>query len=82
MTEEGQPRRSGFSALGPIVCRQNPPDHIFVDLQPEGFGQVLRDPGTTKAGITLFEFTDELDQLRIRSFRAYVLAVRSKGAGI
>ena len=29
---------------------------------------MLRDPGTTKTGIALFEFTDQLDQLRLRSF--------------
>ena len=29
---------------------------------------MLRDPGTTKTGIALFEFTDQRDQLRLRSF--------------
>ena len=42
--------------------RQNPPDHVLVDLDTEGFSQLLPNPGTAKARIALLEFNYGSDQ--------------------
>src|ERR1017187_3521420 len=64
MTQEGQPRWAIFLTLGTGVTSQNTTDHVFVDLDTKGLGQVLRNPGTAKTRIAPFEFTDGLDQFR------------------
>jgi len=62
MTQEREPRRSVVTAFGAVVCGQNSADHIFVDVDTKGLGQVLRDLRAAKSGIAPLEFTDSSDQ--------------------
>jgi hypothetical protein len=64
MTQEGEPRRFVFTAFGAVMCGQDSADHILVDIDAKGLGQVLRDLRAPKSGIALLEFTDGSDQLR------------------
>jgi hypothetical protein len=40
------------------VCGQNPPNHILVEVDAKGLGQVLGDLWAAKSGIAPLEFTD------------------------
>jgi hypothetical protein len=60
------------------VCGQNPPNHIFVEVEAKGLGQVLCDLWAAKTGIALFEFTDGSDQFRCRPFWTWLL-LRTRG---
>ena len=62
MTQERKPRRSVVTAFGVVVRCQNSADHIFVDLDAKGLGQVLCDLRAAKPGIAPFEFADGSDQ--------------------
>jgi hypothetical protein len=53
--------------FGTIMGYQNPPDHVLIDLIPEGFDQLLRNPGTAKAQIALIEVNEGSDLFRCRS---------------
>ena len=64
MTQEREPRRSVVTAFGAVVCGQNSTDHIFVDVDTKGLGQVLRDLRAAEAGVAPLDFTDGLDQFR------------------
>jgi len=64
MTQQREPRRAVLAAFGPIMCGQNSADHIFVDSNAKGLGQVLRDLRAAKSGIAPLEFTDGSDQFR------------------
>jgi hypothetical protein len=64
MTQEREPRRSVVTAVGPVVCGQDSADHIFVEVDTKGLGQVLRDLWAAEAGIAPLEFTDGSDQFR------------------
>ncbi len=64
MTQEREPRRSVVTAFGVVVCGQNSADHIFVEVDAKGLGQVLRDLRAAKSGIAPLEFTDGSDQFR------------------
>src|SRR5664279_1154634 len=64
MTQEGEPRRFVLTAFGVVVCGQNSADHVFVDVEAKGLGQVLRDLRAAKSGIAPLEFTDDSDQFR------------------
>jgi hypothetical protein len=46
------------------VCGQNSTDHIFVEVDTNGLGQVLRDLRAAKSGDAPFEFTDDSDQFQ------------------
>jgi hypothetical protein len=61
MTQEREPRRSVVTAFGAVVCGQHSADHIFVEVEAEGLGQVLGDLGAAKSGIAPLEFTDGSD---------------------
>jgi hypothetical protein len=64
MTQEREPRRFVVAAVGAVVCGQNSADHIFVDVEAKGLGQVLRDLRAAKSGIAPLEFTNGSDQFR------------------
>ena len=64
MTQEREPRRSVVTAFGAVVCGQNSADHIFVEVEAKGLGQVRRDLRAAEAGVAPFDFTDGLDQFR------------------
>ena len=64
MTQEREPRRSVVTAFGAVVCGQNPPDHIFVEVDAKGLGQVLRYLRAAESGIAPLEFTDGSDEGR------------------
>src|ERR1035437_7944961 len=68
MTQEREPRRSEVTAFRVVVCGQNSADHIFVDVDAKGLGQVLRDPWAAKAEVVPLEFTDGSDQFRSGPF--------------
>jgi hypothetical protein len=38
--------------------RQNPPDHVLVEFDTEGFTQLLRNPGTARTRIPLPPFNE------------------------
>ena len=46
------------------MCGQHSADHIFVEVEAKGLGQVLGDLGAAKSGIAPLEFTDGSDQFR------------------
>ena len=64
MSKQCEPRRSAISTFGSVVCCQNPTDHIFVDVDAKGLGQVLGDLRAAKAGIAPLDFTDGSNQFR------------------
>ena len=43
MTQEGEPRRSVLTTFGAVVGGQNSADHILVEIDTKGLGQVLGD---------------------------------------
>jgi hypothetical protein len=53
---------------------ENPSNHIFVDLDVEGQGNLLGDSRTAPLGITLLHFDDRTDEFCTRTFRAGLLA--------
>lgn len=73
MTQERKPRRSVVTAFGVVVRFQNSADHIFVDLDAKGLGQVLCDFRAAKTGIALLEFTDGSDEFRCGPFWTWLL---------
>jgi hypothetical protein len=46
---------------------ENPADHVFVDLDPEGKSDLLGDSLAAPSAITPFHFNDSVDQLFRRS---------------
>ena len=64
MSKQGEPRRPAVCTFRLIVCSQNSTDHIFVQVGPKGFGQVLCDLRATKARIAPLDFADGSDQFR------------------
>ena len=68
VAQKGQPRKSVLPLPWVVMDRQNSADHVFVDPDAKGLGQVRRDLGTARAGIAPFEFTDGLNQFRRRPF--------------
>jgi hypothetical protein len=50
---------------------ENPSNHIFVDLDVEGRGNLLGDSRTAPLGITLLHFDDRVNEFCARSFRAW-----------
>src|ERR1035437_1995267 len=68
MTQECEPRRSVVTAFGAVVRGQNSADHIFIDVDTKGLGQLLRDLRAAKAGVAPLECTDGSDQFRSGPF--------------
>jgi hypothetical protein len=58
MAQECELRRSVVTALGAVVRGQNSADHIFVEVEAKGLGQVLGDLWAAKSGVAPLEFTD------------------------
>jgi hypothetical protein len=56
------------TAVGAVVRGQHSADHIFVEVEAKGLGQVLGDLRAAKSGIAPLEFTDGSDQFRRRPF--------------
>jgi hypothetical protein len=52
------------------VTGENPSNHVFVDLDVERQGHLLRDSRTAPIGITLLHFDDRMDEFCARTFRA------------
>jgi hypothetical protein len=73
VTEDRQPRRTRRVGCRPVPSGQNTPDHILVDANPEGQGDLLRDPWTTPRGIPLFHVEDGGDDLLDGSLWARLL---------
>jgi hypothetical protein len=46
------------------VRGQDAPDHIFVEVDAKGLGQVLGDLRAAKSGITPLEFADGAEEFR------------------
>ena len=61
VAQECEPRSSA-STFGAVVCGQNSADYIFVQVDAEGLGQVLRDLRAAKSGIAPLEFADGSEQ--------------------
>src|ERR1035437_2729378 len=78
MTQDCEPRRSVVTAFGVAVRGQNSADHIFVDVDTKGLGQVLRDLRAAKAAVAPLEFTDDSDQFRGGPFWTWLL-LRTRG---
>jgi hypothetical protein len=50
------------------VLSEDSPNHIFVDVQPKGLGQLLGNPRAAKSWIAPLDFADGLNQGRCGSF--------------
>ena len=48
--------------------RQNPSDHVLVNVVPEGLGDLLGNSGTTPSRIAPLELEDRLPQFRGGAF--------------
>jgi hypothetical protein len=60
------------------VGGQDSADHILVDIDAKGLGQMLCDLRAAKTGIALLEFTDGPDQFRRGPFWTWLL-LRTRG---
>jgi hypothetical protein len=49
---------------------ENPSNHVFVDLDVERQGHLLRDSWTAPIGITLLHFDDRMDEFCARASQA------------
>jgi hypothetical protein len=45
------------------VLGKDPPDHVLIDVNPEGMGNLLGDPGAAEAGVPALHFNDDLDDI-------------------
>ena len=43
-------------------------DHVFIDVDSEGFVNLLRDPGAANPGFTLFHFNNDTSEITHRPF--------------
>jgi len=66
--------RSGVT--WPIVLREHAANDIFVDLDPEGMGDLLGDAHTAKLRIAPLHLYDGADEFRGRTFRTRFAARR------
>jgi hypothetical protein len=73
MPDEGQPGRAIRSRLGSIVLGEHPANDLIIDLNAKGVGDILRDAGTAKAGITTFDLYNRIDEFVRRSLRPEAL---------
>src|SRR2546429_190482 len=70
VAQESQPGRTIGVLSRPAVMGKNPANNVFVDLDVERQGDLLRNPRTAPVGITLLHFDDRMDEFRTRSLRA------------
>jgi len=70
MPKESQPGRTTGVLPRPVVLRENPSNHVFVDLDVERHGDLLSDSRTAPVGIPLLHFDDRTDEFCARPFRA------------
>src|SRR5437016_10815943 len=70
MPKESQPGRTTGVLPRPVALRENPANHIFIDLNVERQGHLLGDSRTAPVGIPLLHFDYRPDELRTRPFRA------------
>src|SRR5215813_2536356 len=73
VAQEGQPRRAANVRFGSVVGGENAPNHVLIDLEAEGQGDLLRDSRTAPTGITLFHFDNRFNEFLSRSLRARLL---------
>src|SRR5712691_6938953 len=73
VTEDGQPGRTRRVWRRSVPSGQNAPDNILVDANPEGQGDLVRDPWTTPCGIPLFHVEDGGHNFLVGSFWARLL---------
>jgi len=60
-----------------VVTDENPANDVFVDLDVERQGDLLRDSRTAPVGITLLQFDHQMDEVCAGSFRTGLpMAVR------
>ena len=78
MPQEREPRRSVVTAFRVVVGGQNSADHIFVEVDANGLGQVLRNLRAAELGIAPLDFTEGLDPFRGGPFWTRLL-LRSGG---
>src|ERR1700676_3453286 len=62
MAQKHQPGRAAGSRQRSEMKRQNPTDHVSVDLDTEGQSDLLRDSWTSPTGITPFHLDDYIDK--------------------
>src|SRR5215469_1116381 len=70
MAKESQPGRTTGALPRPVVPRENPSNHVFVDLDVERQGHLLSDSRTAPVGIPLLHFDDRTDKFCARPLRA------------
>jgi hypothetical protein len=70
VAQERQPGRAVGVLSRPVVMGENPSNHVFVDFDVEGQGDLLGDSGTAPVGITLLHLNDHMDEFCAWSFRA------------
>jgi hypothetical protein len=70
MAQESQPGGTIGILSWPVATGENPANHVFVDLNVEGQGQLLGDSRTTPVGITLLHFDDRMNEFYARTLRA------------
>src|SRR5258706_3366224 len=69
MGQKPQPGRAARSRQRSEMKRQNPTDHVPVDLDTEGQNDLLRDSWTSPSGITPFHLDDYIDKFSSGPFR-------------
>ncbi len=55
--------------LWTVVLGEHAPDHIFIYVESERFGDLLGDFWATKSGITSFQFNNDTNQSIRGAFR-------------
>ena len=70
VAQESQPGRAAGVPARPVVIGENPSNHVFVDLDVERQGDVLRDSRTASVGIMLLHFDYRMNKFCARALRA------------
>jgi hypothetical protein len=70
VAQESQPGRTTGVLSRAVVMGENSSNHIFVDLDVEGQGNLLGDARTAPVGITLLYSEDRTDEFCARTLRA------------
>jgi hypothetical protein len=79
VAQERQPGGAIGAPYRQVVMGENPPNHVFVDLDVERQGNLLCDSRTAPVGITLLHFDDRMDEFCAWSFRAGLpMAIRGE----
>src|SRR5437899_13010624 len=74
MPKESQPGGTTGVLPRPVALRENPANHVFVDLDLKRQGNLLSDSRTAPVGITLLHFDYRTDEFCARTFRAGLTA--------